>query len=624
METVPHETDARWVRDGRAAPEAVAAVRHGISQFAAKLGASDECVADVGLAVTEAATNVVVHAYADHEEMGRLWASAEPIRDGLLVRVIDEGRGMAPRPDSPGLRMGLPLIGNLCSSFDIREGPGGRGTEVRMTFLIPGVLGPSAVDDVPSGYVELLTNVTRLAESGGWPDEGVGRLTSLLVPQVADVCTVDAVDDDGMATRLAARVADSEEDSAWLQGVHPPVDKAGSATNQVVRTRKPAISECTSPAPGSLAERLQVRWWITMPLHEGEQLLGLLGFGLRDERGQPDPDRLQLFELIAERAARGLAQRALMDELLRTRRRLQNILGALAEAITVTDETGRIVYANEAAARLLGEPSAESVMSRKPGELAAKFTMTHEDGRPVAVEDLPGRRLFAGKDAPPLLTHSVHRETGVARWMVTKATLLEDGSRLAVNIIEDVTEAKENELRQRFLIEAGLKLGASLDYEETLAAVAALVTPRLADWCGIDVVDADGNLQRVALAHVDERKVRWGHELHRRYPPRVEDTSTGIGAVLAGGPAQLFPDIPDELLEQSIEDPEQLRLIREIGMKSVMLVPMRIDDRTIGVLTMVNAESGRAFTEKDLDFAEGLAKRAALAVETARRFGERR
>ena len=616
-------TDARWVRDGRAAPEAVAAVRHGISAYAAGLGANEDTVADIALAVTEAATNVVVHAYVDHEELGRLWVSAEPIRDGLMVRVVDEGRGMTPRPDSPGLRMGLPLIGKLCSSFDVREGPGGRGTEVRMTFSVPGVLGPAAVDDAPAGYVELLTAVTRLAESGGWPHEGVPRLVSLLVPQICDVCTVDAVDDDGVATRLAALVDGPGEESKWLAGMTPPTDKEGTATYTVVQTRRPAVSECVDPEPGSMAARMNIRWWIAVPLHEGDRLLGLLGFGLRPERGQPDPDRVSLFELIAERAARGLAQRAVMDELQRTRRRLERILRALAEAITVTTPEGRIVYANDAAARLLGAGSLEEVLASDPGEYAQHFIVTHEDGTPVAVDEYPGRRLFAGKEAPPLLMRLIHRKSGVARWMITKATLLDDELPLAVNIIEDVTEAKENELRQKFLVEAGLKLGASLDYQETLAAVASLLTPEHADWCGIDVVAEDGTLERVGLAHVDPEKIQWARELADRYPPDLTDTAQGLGAILAGGDAQLYPDIPDELLEQSAQDEEHLRIIREVGMKSAMVVPMRIGEKTIGAISMVNAESGRAFTEGDLEFAVNLARRAALAVDTARRFRER-
>ena len=107
-------------------------------------------------------------------------------------------------------------------------------------------------------------------------------------------------------------------------------------------------------------------------------------------------------------------------------------------------------------------------------------------------------------------------------WLLTKATLYTDpsGERLAINIIEDVTEAKDAELRQRFLAEAGQLLATSLDYEQTLERVARMIVPGLADWCGIEMVDEHGESHQVAVAHVDPEKVQMAHDLRRRYPHR--------------------------------------------------------------------------------------------------------
>ena len=193
---------------------------------------------------------------------------------------------------------------------------------------------------------------------------------------------------------------------------------------------------------------------------------------------------------------------------------------------------------------------------------------------------------------------------------------------MAVSVIEDVTEAKEAELRQRFLAQAGATLSSSLDYEETLQRVAQLVVPGLADWCAVDVLDANQRLNLVAVAHVDPDKVAFARELRNRYPPDPNEDS-GIYGVLRSGRPELYPELPDELLAQSIEDPEQLETIRALGMRSVMLIPMDVAGRTIGVLTMVSAESGRTFDEDDLVFAGDLARRAATAVENARLYTER-
>src|SRR3954453_13982428 len=287
--------------------------------------------------------------------------------------------------------------------------------------------------------------------------------------------------------------------------------------------------------------------------------------------------------------------------------RLDAILGSLGEAVTVHDERGQTVYANAAAAELLGRRDVAEVLAPPPGRLAENFTIAHEDGRPVAVEDLPGRRLMLGEQAPALLTRSIRRDTGESYWLLTKATLAREpnGNRLAINIIEDVTDAKDAELRQRFLAEAGQLLASSLDYEATLDGVARMIVPRLADWCGIDMLDEHGELVHVAVAHVDPDKVAMAREMSERYPPDM-DAPAGVPAVLRGGPAELYREIPDELLVQGAQDAEHLRIIRELGMRSAMAVPMRLGDETLGAITFVAAESGRVYDEDDLLFAQDL------------------
>jgi PAS domain S-box-containing protein len=139
------------------------------------------------------------------------------------------------------------------------------------------------------------------------------------------------------------------------------------------------------------------------------------------------------------------ANQDLASELHGTQARLDGILGSLGEAVTVHDERGKTIYVNEAAVRLLGSETIADVLEAEPGELAQRFDITREDGTPVQLADLPGRRLVAGEEGPSLLTRSVRRDTGEAMWLLTKATLYTDptGERLAINIIEDVTEAKD-------------------------------------------------------------------------------------------------------------------------------------------------------------------------------------
>ena len=185
-----------------------------------------------------------------------------------------------------------------------------------------------------------------------------------------------------------------------------------------------------------------IRWWVVIPLREGDRLLGLLHFGMRPARGRPEPELVEFLGEIGVRAAAALANSQLVAELTRTRNRFERILDVLGEAITVRDATGRMVYANEAAARLLGAASVPELLTTDRAELAARFTVFRVDGTPVAREDFPSHRLVHGLDAPPLLTRSIDNRTGVERWLLTKATLLDADERLIVTIIEDVTGAR--------------------------------------------------------------------------------------------------------------------------------------------------------------------------------------
>jgi PAS domain S-box-containing protein len=168
-------------------------------------------------------------------------------------------------------------------------------------------------------------------------------------------------------------------------------------------------------------------------------------------------------------------------------------------------------------------------------------------------------------------------------------------------------------------------LASSLDYETTLKSAAALVVPVLADWCAVDLASADGQPRRVAVAHVDPAKVALAEELRRRYPP-VEDDARGPAAVLRSGVSELVPDIPDELLAGGAKDPTQLELLRELGLRSYMVVPLvpPTGGRPIGTVTLVAAESGRRFGRDDLELAEELAARFAAAVHNAELYRQAR
>jgi signal transduction histidine kinase/PAS domain-containing protein/uncharacterized protein YigA (DUF484 family) len=204
---------------------------------------------------------------------------------------------------------------------------------------------------------------------------------------------------------------------------------------------------------------------------------------------------------------------------------------------------------------------------------------------------------------------------GRGEWLMLSCFPLADGG-LATQWT-DITARKRAEERERFLSRATEVLGASLDYETTLEQLAHTVVPMLADWCAVHVVDGDGRPRQLAVVHADQAKSARAHELSVRYPPR-EDAPSGLPNVIRTGQPELYPEITDEMLVAGTIDEEHLRLTRALGLRSAMVVPLRVGERTVGALTFASAESGRRYNEADLPLATELARRAAIAVQHAR------
>jgi PAS domain S-box-containing protein len=253
---------------------------------------------------------------------------------------------------------------------------------------------------------------------------------------------------------------------------------------------------------------------------------------------------------------------------------------------------------------------------------------------PVIVEDLRSETRF---DGPPLLHEhrvvsgmsviigSSERPFGVlgAHTKKRRAFTEDDLNFLqaVANVLGAAIERERAEETQRFLAEAGEVLSSSLDYHTALSSVARLVVPTLADWCAVDILGENGSVERLAVIHQDPEKVAWAHKLHEHYPPDPEARS-GLPNVLRTGRSEFYPEITDEMLEAAARDEEHLRLIRELGFTSAMVVPLIVAGKTTGAITLASSESGRRYERADLRLAEDLARRAALAVDNARLYEE--
>jgi serine phosphatase RsbU (regulator of sigma subunit)/PAS domain-containing protein len=317
--------------------------------------------------------------------------------------------------------------------------------------------------------------------------------------------------------------------------------------------------------------------------------------------------------------------RELETALAGSEQRLRAIVDSLAEAITIRGRDNHLIYANRAALARMEIESVAELAQADPRALMDGHEVRGEDGGAVGLDDLPSVRLLRGEQPEPLLVRTVKIDTGEEHWVLLKAAPVRNAAgevESAVTIIEDVTLTKRLQLRSEFLARAATLLASSLDYEQTLRNVASLAVPWLADWCGVDLVDEEGGRVPVAVAHVDPARVELAARL-RAYEPESMRSDRGIGRVIATGEPMLYNGIGEEMLEAAAVDEQHLQLLRDVGMRAVLLVPMKVRGRTIGTISLVSAESGRTFDSGDVEFAGQIAERAALAVENARLYGER-
>ena len=183
-------------------------------------------------------------------------------------------------------------------------------------------------------------------------------------------------------------------------------------------------------------------------------------------------------------------------------------------------------------------------------------------------------------------------------------------------IARDMTERQHAEEQAHFLANVSKVLASTLDYQETLANIAQLVVPQLADWFIVDLVDERGHFELIEVDHRDPRKVQWARELRKKYPIDPH-APAGAPNVVRTGQAELYAEITDDMLVASARDEEELTMSRQIGITSIMIVPLVARGKTLGVVTFVSAESGRRYTTADVALAEEVGRRVGIALDNA-------
>lgn len=253
----------------------------------------------------------------------------------------------------------------------------------------------------------------------------------------------------------------------------------------------------------------------------------------------------------------------------------------------------------------------------RPDTYKAFFELLHPDDRPFV--------------RAALVAHLEHNEefdievrlayvSGEYRYCICRGKAQRDAHgkpfRMA-GIISDITERKRAEEQQRFLAEASTLLAASLDYEKTLERLARLAVPYISDLCLVYALEADGSLRRMGVSHSDRVQEELVQQLVRRYPLDTNSQHPAI-QVLRTGQSDLCSEISDDLLKSITTNAEHCNILRQMDLKSYMIVPLVVSGRTFGAISFVSTRWGHRYGPADLALVEDLARRASLAIENAK------
>ncbi|HLN14349.1 MAG TPA: SpoIIE family protein phosphatase [bacterium] len=290
--------------------------------------------------------------------------------------------------------------------------------------------------------------------------------------------------------------------------------------------------------------------------------------------------------------------------------RLAMIVESADDAILSQSLDGVILTWNAGAERLYGYSAAEAI--GKPITMLA----------PADGPDNMRQRLEMLRRGGPIQRYEsvAIRKDGTPIDVAVTVSLLGDASGSvsgASAVVRDISDRKRTERHQQFLVEAANVLGSSLDIQRTLEGLAALAVRRVTDLCTVDLVGEDGRVRPVAVVHHDPDRQPLASALREGFPSDLGARRLATEVIRTGRPV-LYEDATDEVLARSIGDPRTRAVMRELGCRSMMVVPLTVGNRVLGALGFMSTASGRRYTRSDLAFAEELASHAAVAVDNAR------
>ena len=329
---------------------------------------------------------------------------------------------------------------------------------------------------------------------------------------------------------------------------------------------------------------------------------------MRDEAGEP----VRMIGTTHDITEMKEAEESLRESEKRYRSLVSNIPGAVFRS-QVDRAPWRMRFMSDPVLEITGYPPSEFV-----GKGRAWTSIIHPDDIERVANAMAG---VVARNEPFDLEYRVLHRNGSTRWVHDHGRVVYDEAgkpSVAEGVVTDITERKTAEEAVRVLAEAGIAFGASLDFRQVLSAVAKLAVPALADFCFFDALTDVGEIERFALLHRDPAKQDL-LEQTMDFAPTLEFTNHPVVKAIRSGEPELVSIVDEAWRKDSAMNAEDARLIRAMGVISLLTLPVEVRGRILGALTLTRtADSGRRFDRRELPLFEELARRAGVALENAR------
>ena len=367
---------------------------------------------------------------------------------------------------------------------------------------------------------------------------------------------------------------------------------------------------------GEAARACGLRSGAAFPLLIGSEVVGVVEL-FAEEQMEPDEAVLELMEQIGTQLGRVVERERAREALRQSEERHAIVSRATHDVVWDWDLLHNTVLWSEDMPR---------VFRYGPDEVSPTaewwYNRVHPEDRYRVFEGIHSAQ--SGVDESWADEYRFLRGDGAYAVVMDRGQVIRNESGQAIRMVGsmvNVTERRQKEEAQRFLARASILLDASLDPEVTLTQVARLAVPTLADYCLVDLVDERGGVRRAGTAHRDPDKE--GILLRNEYHAADADPERHpVVKVVRTGEPVLVREFTQTVFEAIADDAVHRKGLRELGLRSFIIVPLIARDKVLGAITLAAAESGRNYTPMDLLTAQDLARRAAVAIDNARMYQE--